>query len=193
MATTGRWTAHLWRWRRNPLRRRIDVVEAWIILAAWLCAVAGGLAAAWVTGSRADAGYDRMRAARHPVQALVVKTADSQATTGPTSKRRVRATVRWTGADGHAHSGVTQVKAGLSPGDGIRVWANAQNQLTPAPLSPTNAMFQSAMVGLTAAGGTGVVVLLGLQGLQAYLGRRRMHLWADDWERADRRWGGTIV
>ncbi|MFE7168271.1 hypothetical protein [Streptomyces sp. NPDC057616] len=193
MATTGRSTARLWRWRRNPLRRRVDVVEAWIILVAWLCAIAGGLAAAWVAGSRADAGYDRMRAARHPVPAVVVKPADSQATTGPAGHRRVQATVRWTGADGHTYTGITQVKSGVSPGDRIRVWTNARNQLTAEPLSPTNAMFQSAMVGLTAAGGTGVVVLLGIQGLQAGLGRRRMHLWADDWERADRRWGGTIV
>jgi len=101
--------------------------------------------------------------------------------------------VRWTGADGHTHTGTTQVKAVLSPGDRIRVWTDSQNHLTAEPLSPTNAMFQSAMVGLTAAGGAGVVVLIGLQGVQAGLGRRRMHLWADDWERADRRWGGTIV
>jgi hypothetical protein len=193
MATTGRSTAWLWRWRSNPLRRRVDVVEAWIILAAWLCAIAGGLVAAWVTGSKADEGYDRMRAEHQPVPAIVVKPANSQATTSPTSNRRVPATVRWTGADGHTHTGVTQVKTGVSPGDRIRVWTNSRNHLTAEPLSPANAMFQSAMVGLTAAGGTGVVVLIGIQGLQAGLGRRRMHLWADDWEKADRRWGGTIV
>lgn len=193
MATTGRSTARLWRWRSNPLRRRVDVVEAWIILAAWLCAVAGGLVAAWVTGSRADEGYDRMRAEHRPVAAVVVKAANSQATTGPTSQRRVRATVRWTDADGHTHTGATRVKAGVSPGDRVGVWTNPQNHLTAEPPSPTSAMFQSAMVGLTAAGGTGVVVLIGLQGLKAGLGRHRMHLWADDWEQADRRWGGTIV
>lgn len=193
MATRKRSTVRLWRWRSNPLRRRIDVVEGWIILGAWLCAVAGGLAAAWVAGSAANEGYDRVRADHRPVSAVVVKPAKSQATTAPTSDRRVRATVRWTGSDGRTHTGLAHVKAGAAPGDRIRVWTNPQNHLTAEPLSPTNAMFQSAMVGLTAAGGAGVVVLLGVQSVQAGLGRRRMHLWADAWEQADRRWGGTIV
>jgi hypothetical protein len=189
----SRASVRLWRWRSNPLRRRIDVVEAWVILAAWVCAIAGGLAAAWVTGSAAATGYDRARAERRPVSAVVVKRAKSEATTGPTSDRRIQATVRWTGTDGHAHTGRTHVRAGAAPGDPIRVWANARNELTAEPLSPTNAMFQSAMVGLTAAGGAGVVVLVGVQCIQAGLGRRRMRLWADAWEQADRRWGGSVV
>lgn len=193
MATTSRSAARLWRWRSNPLRRRVDVVEAWIILMAWLCAVAGGLAAAWVAGSTADEGYDRMRATHRPVPAVVVRPAKSQAATGPTSHRRVRATVRWTGTDGQAHTATTQVKRGATPGQSVRVWTNAHGRLTAKPLSPANALFQSAMVGLTAAGGAGVVVLLVVQGLQACLGRRRMRLWAEDWERADGRWGGTNV
>ncbi|MFR0355052.1 Rv1733c family protein [Streptomyces sediminimaris] len=193
MATTSRSAARLWRWRSNPLRRRVDVVEAWIILAAWLCAVAGGLAAAWVTGSTAYEGYARMRAAHRPVPAVVVRLANSQATTGPASHRRVRATVRWTGTDGHKHTAATQVRRGASPGQRIRVWTDVRNHLTAEPLSPANALFQSAMVGLTAAGGAGVVVLIGVQGLQACLGRHRMRLWAADWEQADRRWGGTNV
>ncbi|UIR22779.1 hypothetical protein LXH13_01005 [Streptomyces spinosirectus] len=189
----SRATVRMWRWRSNPLRRRIDVVEAWIILAAWVCAIAGGLAAAWVTGSAADEGYDRMRAEHRPVSAVVVKPAKSEATTSPTSDRRVQATVRWTGADGHPHTGRTRVKAGAAPGDRVRVWTNDRNQLTAEPLSPTNAMFQSAMVGLTAAGGAGVVVLIGVQCVQAGLGRRRMRLWDEAWEQADRRWGGSVV
>jgi hypothetical protein len=32
-----------WRWRRNPLRRRSDVVEAWLLLAAWTIALVSGL------------------------------------------------------------------------------------------------------------------------------------------------------
>ncbi|MEU2879366.1 hypothetical protein ABZ651_24505, partial [Streptomyces sp. NPDC007070] len=30
-----------WRWRRNPLRRTSDVVEAWLLLVAWTLAVLG--------------------------------------------------------------------------------------------------------------------------------------------------------
>lgn len=38
----------LWRWRRNPLRRRSDALEAWIMLTAWAFTVLGGA----VTASR---------------------------------------------------------------------------------------------------------------------------------------------
>ena len=33
----------LWRWRRNPLRRRADVVEGWVVLGVGLLAVLAGL------------------------------------------------------------------------------------------------------------------------------------------------------
>ncbi|MGW7169616.1 hypothetical protein ACWGH3_30930 [Streptomyces sp. NPDC054884] len=36
--TRQRW----WRWRRNPLRRQADIVEAWIVLAVWTVIVLGG-------------------------------------------------------------------------------------------------------------------------------------------------------
>ena len=39
----------MWRWRRSPLRRRCDLVEAWVVLAGWVialvCGVVAGLAA----------------------------------------------------------------------------------------------------------------------------------------------------
>lgn len=35
----------LWRWRRNPLRLRSDLVEAWIMLVTWVFALVGGLLA----------------------------------------------------------------------------------------------------------------------------------------------------
>ncbi|WP_406446941.1 hypothetical protein OHB14_50735 [Streptomyces sp. NBC_01613] len=60
-------------------------------------------------------------------------------------------------------------------------------------MSPTNAMFQSGMVGFTAAAGAGLVVLLSTQVVLAGLDRRRLRQWADAWEQADRRWGGTTV
>ena len=36
MGNGTRTTTWLWRRRRNPLRRRTDVVEAWVVLALWV-------------------------------------------------------------------------------------------------------------------------------------------------------------
>jgi hypothetical protein len=46
-------TVRWWRWRRNALKRRIDVVEAWVVLVGWVFALLGGLRRAGpVTGPR---------------------------------------------------------------------------------------------------------------------------------------------
>lgn len=193
MATKNRSTVRLWRWRTNPLQRRIDAVEAWIILAAWLCAAVGGLLLGCVAGVAADQRYDRIRTEHRPASAVVVKATKPRGSTSPSGDQHVWATVRWTGTDGQTHTGRTQVQTGASAGDRTRVWTNPQDQLTAEPLSPTNAMFQSGMVGFTAAAGAGLVVLLSTQVVLAGLDRRRLRQWADAWEQADRRWGGTTV
>ncbi len=45
MGRARRASRAVWGWRRSPLRRRVDVVEAWGVLSAWVFAVAGGLLA----------------------------------------------------------------------------------------------------------------------------------------------------
>ncbi|MYS43445.1 hypothetical protein GTY23_19820, partial [Streptomyces sp. SID5998] len=50
-----------WRWRRNPLRRTSDVVEAWILLVAWTLAVLGGLVAGLLTAGAVQQSADRVR------------------------------------------------------------------------------------------------------------------------------------
>ncbi|MPY40171.1 hypothetical protein FNH04_09685 [Streptomyces phyllanthi] len=42
-----------WRWRSNPLRRRDDVIEAWIVVAVWTVMVLGGALVGAVTASTA--------------------------------------------------------------------------------------------------------------------------------------------
>jgi hypothetical protein len=65
-----------WRWRRNPLRRRSDVVEAWTALAVAVlllvgAPLAGALAGLWAHRT-AQAVAEERRAERHQVHAEVV-------------------------------------------------------------------------------------------------------------------------
>lgn len=51
----------LWRWRRNPLRRRADAVEAWVVLGVWALTVLAGVLAGWATAGAVEQGLARER------------------------------------------------------------------------------------------------------------------------------------
>ncbi|WP_431313341.1 Rv1733c family protein [Streptomyces antnestii] len=106
---TRRTTVRWWRFRRNPLRRRSDVIEAWVVLIAWLIAVVGGVIAGVVTAGAVVSLIAQERAERQKVTAVVTgerAEAQSYRTRGTS---QVRATVRWTAPDGSARTGHTQV------------------------------------------------------------------------------------
>ncbi|WP_420709208.1 hypothetical protein [Streptomyces sp. AS58] len=49
-------TKRLWRWRSNPLRRREDVVEAWVVLTVRVIVAVAGAVAGLVTARSAEHG-----------------------------------------------------------------------------------------------------------------------------------------
>ncbi|MGW3728091.1 Rv1733c family protein, partial [Streptomyces sp. NPDC000851] len=65
-----------WRWRRNPLRRRSDVVEAWTALAVAVLLLLGaplaGAVAAWWAHDEARSTAVAQRAERRHVRAEVL-------------------------------------------------------------------------------------------------------------------------
>lgn len=58
----------LWRWRSNPLRRRDDVLEAWLVLAVWALIAVGGTLAGVLTARAADDVFAQQRAERTPCE-----------------------------------------------------------------------------------------------------------------------------
>ncbi|WP_328743832.1 Rv1733c family protein [Streptomyces sp. NBC_00285] len=130
MASTPRGTVRWWRWRRNPLRRRSDVVETWAVLVAWALAVAGGLLAGLVTAVTVERGLDRERAERQGVSAVVTKDAVDEVSARPDGNRRAWAPVRWVAPDGWSHTDRTRhpdPAPGQAPGSpsgptGAEVW-----------------------------------------------------------------------
>ncbi|MFJ5309751.1 hypothetical protein [Streptomyces sp. NPDC088350] len=61
-----------WRLRRNPLRRRSYLVEAWLLLAAWILAVVAAVGTGAWTALAVERHIDALRAERHPVSAVLV-------------------------------------------------------------------------------------------------------------------------
>jgi hypothetical protein len=175
----------LWRWRSNPLRRRDDVAAAWVVLAVWTVVAVGGTLVGFLTAHAADVVYAHQRAQLHSVRAVLTEDAPSA---GIASYARVRTEVRWTDADGSVHHGSTLVDAGREAGSKVRIWADAEEKLAPAPATPSEAAVYAALLATaTACCLGGMTYAVGRRSLRR-LGRRRIEQWGQEWERVGPQW-----
>ncbi|MEV7891742.1 Rv1733c family protein [Streptomyces sp. NPDC002817] len=192
MARTPRTGVRWWRWRRNPLKRRIDVVEAWLVLVMWLCATTGGLLAGLAAGITSAEYLERQRTERQQVSAVLLEDAKPR-TANRVGRTPVWITVRWTGPDGTSHTGQTRVEPGLEAGARIMVWTNGKDRLTTRPLSSSAGVLQASATGVLAAACAISVVVGGGQAVHSLLNLRRLRQWDKAWAEADARWGGKTV
>lgn len=174
-----------WRWRGNPLRRRTDIVEAWIVLAVWVFVLVAGALAGLVTAHAADEEFDRQRAERHSVRAVLL--ADVPDTAASTTQRGL-GKVRWTTTDGTTHTDTTLVPTGQKAGAKVTVWLDARGALATEPPSSTEAAVEAGVLG-TAASLAAVGMVLGAGALVRWrLDRRRIAEWGREWELVGPRW-----
>jgi hypothetical protein len=192
MATNGAGggKVRLWRWRRNPLRRGTDRVEAWSVLAAGLLLAVGAPAVGAVTSTTVEDSVLRQGQDWHRTSAVLTQDArDASGVYTGTDNDRVRATVRWTTADGATRTGKALVEPGSDAGTRTTVWLDAQGRLKDAPASPTEAFAQGVVLGSLAAAGTGLLSLGGLKAVRFGLDARRERDWEREWAEIDPRWG----
>ncbi|MFF8669768.1 hypothetical protein [Streptomyces sp. NPDC015242] len=189
MKTSRRTTVRWWRWRRNALKRRVDVVEAWVVLAGWVCALLGGVLGGLVAADAVERAAERQRAQSRPVPAVLVRDAPGLSPARPASDHRVWGTVRWTAPDGSSRQDRARVLPRTRAGSTVPVWVGRDGDLTTAPVSASETRLHAALGG-TLAGGFAAATVLGTAGLaRLLLDRRRMAQWDADWERLDARRG----
>ncbi|MER5603473.1 hypothetical protein [Streptomyces sp. NPDC002265] len=184
----------LWRWRRNPLRRRTDVVEAWIALGLLLAVTAATPVAMFLVG---DAAYRHHRqtarheaAVRHHIPAVLVHDAPRHPEPGSPEAKMTRypVTVRFTDPHGHTRTATADVEPALRTGDEIRVWVGEEGQITEPPLSAEQ--IRNRTMGAAMAAALAVPVI----GVAAYgcaarrLERRNLAQWDTAWARTAPRW-----
>lgn len=179
----------LWRWRSNPLRRRSDLVEAWIVLTAWVCALVGGLLAGLVTAHAVEAAAERQRAQRREVSAVLVEDAKDPVPARATTDYRVWATVNWTAPDGSTYRDEVRVPPKAPAGSTVTVWTDASGYITAEPLTDGEARLHAVSGGVLAAVGAGGTVLVAARIVRLRLDQRRLAQWTAEWERIDTRWG----
>ena len=179
-------------WDRNPLRRRIDRVEAgmvaalilvFLITAPVLVAVAGhGIRTAGIRQQRAEASWRLVPATlQHSAPAPRGETLGMADT--------VRKPARWTAPDGRARSGRIVVSPRAAAGSSVRVWVSRSGSLTGRPpLRRAQLQDRIVLTGVLTAAVLGLV--LGLAGLAGrfLFSRRRLANWDKAWRAVGPHW-----
>lgn len=182
-----------WRWRRNPLRRRSDVVEAWtaLIVAVLLCVGAPlvGTAAGWRAYDSGHGTQVVQRAERHQVSAVLVEDAPAAVPSAQGAKQPLyEVKVRWTEPGKGTQTTLAEVPAGSRRGEHAAVWLDARGHGV-APPTTDAAVWQHALTaGVWAAGGVVGVVLLARTVIGRVAERHRMAEWEAEWARTGPEW-----
>lgn len=184
----------LWRWRRNPLRRRTDRLRAWIALGLLLAVLAAAPAAMFAVGDAAHRHYrgtaeHEARTGEHR-PAVLVHDAPRHPEPGSDEAKQTRypVTVRFTGPDGESRTGKTEVEPGLSADSTVLTWVDADGRITEPPLTAQE--IRSRTMGWAILAFLGVV----LTGLAAHaitglvLHRRNLAQWDAAWATTAPRW-----
>ncbi|MFE0172837.1 hypothetical protein ACFWZ2_11010 [Streptomyces sp. NPDC059002] len=193
--------AGLWRWRRNPLRRGTDLVEAWLALAALiLIVVAVPVAAAVTTDLTRDAlltSVRHQREDRHELPATVTRKVaspplDPDPETSSARDAHHRVLAHWTAPDGTERSGV--VMSDLKdpdPGDRFLLWTDEHGRVVGRPLDSATATTHAVLAGFGAATAT-VGLIEGTRKLLLWrIVRGRYARWDQAWDKAGPDWGRT--
>ncbi|MEV7982241.1 hypothetical protein [Streptomyces sp. NPDC086519] len=178
-----------WRWRRNPLRRHSDVVEAWIVLAVWAVALLGGALSGWAVAQTVDHAFAERRADTRSVSAVLTEdAAEGSPVTAGYDVGKTWVAVRWTAADGTVRTGRAKAVPTAAAGSHVQVWVNRGEQLVSAPPSKAESTFETVATGVlvwqltvTAVYGGGWLVRRRLLG-------RRLAEWDDEWRRVGPQW-----
>ncbi|MEV0175924.1 hypothetical protein AB0I00_33050 [Streptomyces sp. NPDC050803] len=179
----------MWRWRSNPLRRRDDIIEAWIVLAVWVVVAVGGALAGLVTAHAADETFAQQRNERHPAQAVLLADVPRATTSTGTTGQQALAKVRWTTDDGTTRTDHTLVQRGRQAGTEIDVWLDRDGSLVTEPPSRTEAAVEAAVLGSAAALAlAGTAVGIGAVA-RRHLNRRCVAQWGREWELVGPEWG----
>jgi hypothetical protein len=188
-----------WRWRRNSLRRRTDVVESWLVMitAVLFCAAP---AVGWWAGQSVDRTLQRVvrtqRAERTLVTATVRPAGSSASDLTVSSSGVTKSSVaehgdllRWTGPDHSVHSATVSSDLEVWHRGKILLWTDHKGVIVAPPLDPATAVTHSVLAGIAASSATAGLLLITRQLLMWRLMLRRMASWQREWDRFGQDWG----
>jgi hypothetical protein len=169
----------------NPLRRRVDVLEAWLVPVAIvvfvaLCPLVLSLTGSWIRA--VNAGDYRAQQDWHPVQARLLKPVP-----GPQqADHGVNGWISWAPATWRTAAGVTQTgyvpaDAGSRAGSVVTVYLDRAGRVHMPPLTPGEAssrLLQARLAGLAV---LAVLLAIMVVFVRRMLDRRRLAGWEHAW------------
>ena len=179
--------------RRNPLRRRSDVVEAWTALAVTLLLFVGaplaGAAAGLWAHDQARTIAATQHADRHRVQAKVIGTPPAELPSVEGDRpRSFPVAVRWTEPGKGSRTATVAVPAGTGRGDVVAVWLDAKGHSVAPPPGEVAVWQHTLTVGVWSAAGVIGVALLARAVAQRVSLRHRLAEWERDWALTEPQW-----
>jgi len=174
----------------NPLRRRSDLIEAWLLpvtiaLFVLLSPVAAG-GAMWFSHAQAAASRQTQQT-WHRVPAMLLRAAPGPMA-GSSHAWTVREPARWVAADGTVHAAQVPVTAGTRAGSVVPVWLDRAGRPQSLPLTASQ-VSDRVVVAVSAALTALALLLTGLVlAIRWRLNHRRLAAWAADWARVGPRW-----
>ncbi|GAA2935178.1 Rv1733c family protein [Streptomyces enissocaesilis] len=186
--------AGVWRWRRNPLCRTTDLVEAWAAFATVLLIVFLAPAVGRLCGTLTHAALQEsvrvQHEQRHRTTALVVRAAPGPAMPAdpeiPSERApHTRVVANWTARDGSRHTGtVPTTRRAAQPGDRFPVWTDERGRVVGRPMDDVTASTHATVAGIGATAAAAVF----------FEGGRRLFVWRltlRRYTRLDRAWAGA--
>ena len=168
----------------NPLRRRSDVIDAWLVPVAIvvflaLCPLVLTLTGSWIRA--ATASERQAQADWRPVTATLVQ-AVPRPMQGPYS---TNAWVTWTRAswtaNGIEQTGKVPARSGSVAGTKLTVWLDSVGRVHQAPLSKSQASDRVAVARVMALAALAVLLAIMVVAAHRALDRRRLAEWESAW------------
>ena len=187
-----RLTRRLWL-GSNPLRRRTDRIEAWVVAGLAAAFLIGAPLSSVEAGSWVNQASVREQLAQqswHLRPAVVLRTGPAQPHFYFRTQWNVDIAVlaRWSDPDGRTRTGEVLAPSGTSPGQTVAVWIDRSGRPTGPPLAHAELVRRVILAALIAPVAL-AVLLFGLGWLARWLlDRRRLAAWEAGWARIGPRW-----
>jgi hypothetical protein len=174
----------------NPMRRRIDRIDAWIRLALWATLLVIGPALSWQVGRIVYSNGQRVerieRADR--VMTTAVLLADAPGMSGSRSPSAVAVPARWTGPDGLTHTARLLVDGRSKAGSTVTVWTDVTGRPVHAPQPRDQTIGQTLVAAfLTGAAVTALLAMVRYV-VRRVLDRCRLNRWQLEWGLVEPQW-----
>jgi hypothetical protein len=176
---------------RNPLRRRIDDVEAAIMTGLVVLFLIAAPLLSIVTGRIADgAGLREQQAEKawHQVHAVLEQNASAGLNSQDGGWDAAWVNARWDIPGGKSLTGVIAVGLNAKAGQRVTIWVTGSGQIARPPLSHDDVLDGIANAVLATVAGLAVLLALAAAAARSAANRRRMASWERAWEVIGPRW-----